>query len=365
MFKHIYFNNIKIFIREKALIFWLLVFPMLLAIMFKAAFSNLMEGESFEKIAVSVVLNEESPVNAVYKTVFAELDDMLLVSYDSYDEACGKLEEGKVEACICADEEQKLTLLVNGNKINQSIVKEIVSKINEGVSLAQSGKQYSPDVENVVKNIELSGQSQDFTVTWFYTILGMAATYSMMLGVEVIRRIQANQSATAMRHNLTPVSKMKEFTSIFMAAATIESIIMVIEYFYLKYVMNIDFGERQGLIILVSVVGGICGVSIGTLVGIIVKKDMEFKIGICIGVAMIGSFLAGMMDNTMKYTVMQKMPIVEYINPAGLITDSYLKLYYYEDLSYFFSNIINLLVITVICMLGTVFILRRQKYDSI
>lgn len=43
MFKHIYVNSLKIFLREKNTVFWLLIFPMILAIFFKMAFSGLTE----------------------------------------------------------------------------------------------------------------------------------------------------------------------------------------------------------------------------------------------------------------------------------------------------------------------------------
>lgn len=371
MFKHIYLNNIKIFVREKNVIFWLLLYPMILSIFFKAAFSGLMEGEQFEKMPISVVLSEESHMNMVYKGIFEEMGDTFEVRYTDIEDAKKLLEEEKLDACIYMNEKETLSLLVKENTINQSIIAEITGKINEGVELVLSGKADVSElesifkVENVVKNIEISGEKQDFRVTWFYTVLGMAAMFGMMLGVQVIKRIQANQSPEATRINLAPVSKMKEFVAVFFSAATLESIIMILVYLYIRYIMGIDFGDRQGLIILTSVVGGITGLSLGALMSVIVKKGEEFKIGICVSVSMLCSFLAGMMDNTMKYTVMQKAPVIEYINPAGIITDSYLKLYYYEDLSYFYANIANLLVITAICMSVTVFILRRQKYDSI
>ena len=82
-------------------------------------------------------------------------------------------------------------------------------------------------------------------------------------------------------------------------------------------------------------------------------------------VSMLGSYLAGMMDNSMKYRVMQNAPVVEYINPVGIITDGYLKLFYYKDLKYFWGDVINLLVILAVCMAITIFVLRRQRYDNI
>jgi len=136
-------------------------------------------------------------------------------------------------------------------------------------------------------------------------------------------------------------------------------------YLYLRYIMNINFGSRQGYIILASVIAGITGIAVGAMIGAVLKSGANTKLGICLAVSMLGSYLAGMMDNTMKYRVMQNAPAVEYINPVGILTDAYLKLFYYKDLSYFWWDIVNLLVIMAVCMTVTIFVLRRQRYDNI
>lgn len=370
MFSHMYINSLKIIMREKNIVFWLLLFPMLLAIFFKMGFSGLAEGESFSVIPVIMVEDKENSLNEVYKNILDNMGEIFEVSYEDEETAKEKVLSKDVAAYLYI-ENDLLAMMVSEDSINQNVVKNVVEKINEGVSLVMSGK-VAPDeienainVENVLENIELSGQEQDFVAAWFYTILGMAAMYASMMGVQLVKMVQANQSATAMRMNLAPVSKMKGFSAIFMAGATIESVIMIIVYLYLRYIMNINFGDRQLYIMIVSVIGGITGLSVGALISVIVKAGDNMKTGICLGVSMIGSYLAGMMDDTMKYTVMQKAPVVEYINPAGILTDSYLKLFYYEDMSYFWVNVINLLVIMLLCMAVTVLVLRRQRYDSV
>ncbi len=371
MFKHIYFNSLKIFIREKTTIFWLLIFPMALAIFFKLGFSDLGEAENFEVISVAVVENNENAEQIkIYKSIFGEMSDILETEYMTEEDAKEQLLDGDITAYLYI-EDNSLAMMIAENGLEQNILKEIVDKVNEGVSLVMSGKvqpddiQSALNVENVLNEVSLSGQKQDFVAAWFYTILGMTAMYGSILGLTIIKHTQANQSSKAMRFNLAPISKMRGFGAMFAAAATLHSIIMILVYLYLRYIMNINFGDRQLYIILVSVIGGITGISVGALISVVVKAGEGFKNGICMGVSMLGSYLAGMMDNSMKYKVMESMPAVEYVNPAGIITDSYLKLFYYEDLSYYWSNVINLLAIIAVCMTVTILVLRRQRYDSV
>lgn len=375
MFKHIYVNSLKIFIREKDTVFWLLAFPMILAIFFKMGFSGLMDEESFEIMPVAVVENEENAeaVN-IYRAVFSEIDDMLDVTYTDEESADKLLSEGEVLAYLTVDTKDGIPILsmtINDNLLSQSIIKEITDKVNEGVSLVMSGSVDESDifklmnVENVLNNVQLSGEKQDYVAAWFYTILGMAAMYGSLLGISIIKMVQANQSSEAMRFNLATTSKMKGFSAIFTAGATIHSVNMILIYLYLRYIMNINFGSRQGYIILVSIIAGVTGIAVGAMVGVLAKARENLKIGICMAVSMTGCYLAGMMDNTMKYRVMQHAPLVEYVNPAGILTDAYLKLFYYKDLNYFWSDVVNLLIIMAVCMAVTILVLRRQRYDNI
>ena len=87
--------------------------------------------------------------------------------------------------------------------------------------------------------------------------------------------------------------------------------------------------------------------------------------GILIGSTMTMCFLSGMMYADMKYIVATKIPILAYLNPANLITDSFYALYYYNTHTQFFTDILLLCGFTVIFSTITYFVLRRQKYASL
>ena len=257
MFKHIYVNSLKIFLREKNTVFWLLLFPMILAIFFKMAFSGLTDDESFEIIPVAVVCDEENEeaVN-IYKGILSGLKDMLDITYTDEKGADKLLDEGKISAYLTVEYRENMPMLsmtIKENLINQSIVKEVTDKINEGVRLVMSGSVDENrisdlmNVENVLNNVQLSGEKQDFIAAWFYTILGMAAMYGSLIGLTIIQMIQANQSEEAMRFNLAPASKMKGFSAVFAAGATVHSVNMLLIYLYLRYIMNINFLQQAGL----------------------------------------------------------------------------------------------------------------------
>ncbi|MFR5190429.1 MAG: hypothetical protein ACLTEH_04200 [Clostridia bacterium] len=59
------------------------------------------------------------------------------------------------------------------------------------------------------------------------------------------------------------------------------------------------------------------------------------------------------------------MPILNKINPAGMITDGFYALYYYDTLNRYWVNVISLLIFAAIMIALSITSLRRQKYDSI
>jgi len=71
------------------------------------------------------------------------------------------------------------------------------------------------------------------------------------------------------------------------------------------------------------------------------------------------------MSADIKYIVMTKAPILAYLNPANLITDSFYALYYYNTHTQFFTDILLLCGFTLIFSAVTYFVLRRQKYASL
>jgi ABC-2 type transport system permease protein len=80
---------------------------------------------------------------------------------------------------------------------------------------------------------------------------------------------------------------------------------------------------------------------------------------------MVGSFLSGMMFVDMKYLVIKKAPILSYINPVNLLTDSFYSLYYYDSLDRYYMNIGLLLIMVVVLGVASYLGLRRKTYASI
>ena len=100
---HIFKYSLKRFLHNKAELFWLLLFPILLGTMFNLAFGGL-ENDSFDPIPVAVVC-EEGEMVETFRTVAEELgkegkDQFLDVTYCKEKKANSLLKKKSVDG-IC------------------------------------------------------------------------------------------------------------------------------------------------------------------------------------------------------------------------------------------------------------------------
>ena len=381
MFFHNYKYRLKCIARDKSMMFWTLFFPIILAILFNLALGNIGSADNFKPINLAVVKNSSYEGEKEFTKVLDEVSDkksdnvVFNTQYVSKNKAEKLLEDNKVEGYIFFDDD--INIVVNKSGLNQTIIKSFVDEYKEKVStikriIKENPKAINEDImknllkdTNYLKEVAISKQSPDPSVNYFYTLIGMACLYGSFLGIKEISAIQANQSSQGARVCISPTHKLNIFASSMLATTTVELFDIGVLLLFIDIVLGINFSSNLGYILLTCLAGTITGVTMGTFIGIIVKKNEGVKVGILIGSTMTMSFLAGMMYDKMKYIVANKLPILAYINPVNLIADSFYSLYFYDTPTKFFINIGILCILSVIFSSITYFVLRGQKYASL
>lgn len=375
MFLFNYAYRLKCILRNRELMFWTLMFPILLAILFNLAFSNIYSTEKFIKVNVALVQNDALTANPAFSDALSKMDDLFVVSQTTLEEADALLKENQIDGYIIFDPELKL--MVNRSGLNQTIIRgflddflqssaTLMTVISENPAALESGTiagVYSRT--DYLSAVSASKSSPDTTVHFFYTLIAMTCLYGGFLGVNEVIAIQANLSDVGARINTAPTNKLTVFLSSMLAATTIQLAELLLLLAFIVGVLGISFGDQLGYIALACVIGSLTGVTFGTFIAATVKKSEGIITGILIGSTMTMSFLAGMMSADIKYLVATKMPILGYLNPANLITNSFYALYYYNTPTQFFINILLLCGFTLLFSATTYFILRRQTYASL
>ncbi|MEQ8199306.1 MAG: ABC transporter permease [Clostridiaceae bacterium] len=345
MFKHIFITRVKCLIRNKQMIFWTLVFPIVLATLFKAAFTNLSSHDVFKVIDIAVVNNQYYEDNQGFKGAIEQVykdgpDKLFNVTFTEEKNAEELLKNSKIAGYIYLNPE--INLAVKSSGLNETVIKTFLDNYKERESTIEAIAKADPRAVNAglikdistfkeyTKEVSPSRGEPDITLNYFYSLIAMTCLYGGFLGLKEITDIQGDLSKRAARINIAPVHKMKVFIYGLSAAFLIQFAEILTVLGYLKFALNVDFGSQLSYILLLCFVGCAAGTSLGTMVSALVKKDEGIKTGILIGVSMAGCFLAGLQYANMKYIVEKKAPILAYINPAALITDGFYSLYYYR-----------------------------------
>lgn len=378
MFTHIFFNRLKCLLRDKMTIFWTMVFPLLLATFYQLAFSNLTANEKFQPVNIAVVDDENWDKNENFRQVLKDVstaeDNLFNLQVISYDEAEKLLQNNKISGYIIVDEPIKL--VVSKSDINQSIVKSFIDIYMQNYSAFERILSENPAMlkqltnntgkrQTFVYETAFPGGKPNFVVNYFYSLIAMACFYGGFLGMREINEIQANISSVAARVNVAPVHKMKAFLSSSAASLLVQYCEMLILLSYMTFILGVSFGNKFGYILITTLIGSIAGLSFGAFISALAKKTEGVKSAILILTTMVCSFLSGMMQQSIKYSISRNVPFLSWINPLNLLTDSFYCLYYYDTLSRYAINIVVIIAFILIFSTTTYFILRRRKYASL
>lgn len=374
-----FWYTIKRSLRGKEGIFWALIFPLFLGLLFKFMFGNLGDYEQFSEVAVGVVEVEanETFVETLQEVEVEEGLPMFEVfEYKDIEEAQNALQDETVYAYIIVDGDD-FKLVIREMDIYTSLVKSFVDQYKQNYTLIEEVASKRPEqmqaflttlfeAESIgIEEIELKGQDKSPYTQYFYALLSMACLIASMYGLSYGMNLQADMSTIGARRNVAPTPKMKQFVTDFLASMAIYSVLMTIVLVFVVYVYGQDFGDNFGLIWLTTIVGTFTGLAGGYLIATWVKGNVGQKNGICVAFFMVSSFLGGLQMAEMPYILEEKCPIINRINPATLIVNSYKSLAVFGDYQQYAVNLISLFAIGVLFIILSVAKLRRTKYASI
>ena len=95
------------------------------------------------------------------------------------------------------------------------------------------------------------------------------------------------------------------------------------------------------------------------------KWSQNMKTAVLIGSSIFCAFLAGLMISGMKDLVEKHAPMINRINPAALIADSFYCIAVYDDMGRLGMNLLLMGAESLIFLLGSWLMTRRGRYDSL
>lgn len=229
--------------------------------------------------------------------------------------------------------------------------------------MADSMKSGSTDY---MKEVSLGGRNISSVAPYYFALVAMACLYMCFLGETAARRTQANISEIGKRISLSPVHRMKVVLSNGISAYLIALVNMALILLFLtKVVHGLDLSMHRGYALLTAVIGCLIGVTFGILIESIGKWSQNIKSAILIGSSIFCAFLAGLMISDMKDIIEKHVPIVNRLNPAALIADSFYCICVYDDMGRLQMNLVIMCVMSAAFLIVAWLMTRRVRYDNL
>lgn len=361
MFLHNFKNTFMVIIRDRFLIFWSLVFPIILGFFFTIALGNMFDSWEFEPINVSV---SESLRDDIYFNEFLdELEDEKIIKIHEGE----KLSDGEITAYI--KDYDKIVFKKSGiyESLMENILNNYLRKANMYKRISKEKAEYNIANLDVNRNhfVDKSRKNLNIINTFFYSLIGMQALYGYSLGLMIIYKHEANLSTLARRNSVAPIRKTTNLFSSLLAGFLINFIIVLFTIFVFNRLYGVDFSNKLLPLIFLVALASVFGVLFGILIGVSNKATIEIKNGIGIAITMLLSYLSGMMNSDTKIIIQEKFPIIFKLNPVSLINDGMYSLYYYDGLERYWQDIKYLSLLILVFGFISFIYTKGKQYDSI
>lgn len=375
------FHNIKYtflsMIRTKEVIFWSLVFPLALSTFMYLAFGKINEvTENLETIDVAVV---ESVQNEMFDKILVEvsngesplLNPMKMNSKDAVSALDGK----EVDGIIHVDD--TISLSVRENGLNATILSSFVDRyLQNKATLTQIAKnnplalnsaiEALSDDTSYFKEEKLTDGNTDNLSNYFYAVFAMSCLFASFTGISSMFSIQGNLSPLGQRRCVAPTKKLHVVLTLFLTNEIVQFAIELITFAYMSLVLGLDLSNKYPALFLLLFVASSFGLTMGMFIGSLKKPVTEgAKMGIGVAISMALSVMADLCVSGLMNTIEHTVPIINRLNPAALISDSFYALNTYSDYSRYTSNMVNLSAMTLILFTLTILTVRRNRYASI
>ena len=373
----LYLYQLRNLLKTKDIMFWTMAFPIVLGTLFYVAFGTTELEGHFSEISVAYVWEDDEKA-ATFKQVTEELNEdggLFKGENLSLDEAKKQLLDEEIEAYFIVENDTDIELCVKKSSISASIAETFLNSYLAQAQVLEKVAKENPEKLSAVleestsdiKVKEVANNSKDYNplLNFFFSLIAMVCMFGGLLTQKCVKELQADQSALGARRSIAPTKKTTLFLVDVMACLTIQFGEICITIIYLAGILKVNMGGNIGYVLLTALAGGLAGNGLGLFVALVAKGSPETREGWVTGISLVSSFLAGLMWMDMYRIVEKHAPVINRINPASLVVNSFYSLIIYDTKDRYFENLLSLLVIFAVTTVASIVIIRRKKYASI
>ena len=393
--------SVKSLVRTPSVIVWVLAFPLIMSAIFLFMFSGMRTDGAVDPVPVALV------------TPAAEKDGAPAGSFEQVAEALAEPGEdqlldlrrvgtaGEAEDLLAAGEiDGYFELALDGTPaltvgsaytlssadgetaVNRTILETVASSYVQSRALleevAQRDSAALADPAAVadalgtqvdVEQTQITHARPEEIVRYYYALLGMGALMASQAGMLAVAQAQPGVSALGARRAVSGTSRLRQLAGCVLGAWAVSTVALTLAFAFLRLVVGVDFGGREGLALVAVAVCALLATALGACVGALpLSAGISARSGILTALTCVLSLFAGLYGTAameLADNLAHTLPWTSWVNPTKLVCDTFYALYYYTSLAPFAARLAACVAgaLALLAVAGAIF--RRQSYEHL
>lgn len=393
--------SVKSLVRTPSVIVWVLAFPLIMSAIFLFMFSGMRTDGVVDPVPVALVTpagekdgapagSFEQVVDALAEPGEGQLLDLRRV--ETAAEAADLLAAGEVDGYfeIASDGMPALTVgsaytlssADGATAVNRTILETVASSYVQSRALLEEVGRHDPaaladpgavadalGIQVAVEQVQITHARPEEIVRYYYALLGMGALMASQAGMLAVAQAQPGVSALGARRAVSGTSRLRQLAGCVLGAWAVSTVALTLAFAFLRLVVGVDFGGREGLALVSVAVCALLATALGACVGALpLSAGISARSGILTALTCVLSLFAGLYGTAameLADNLAHTLPWTSWVNPAKLVCDTFYALYYYTSLAPFAARLAACVAgaLALLAVAGAIF--RRQSYEHL
>ncbi len=393
--------SVKSLVRTPSVIVWVLAFPLIMSAIFLFMFSGMRTDGVVDPVPVALVTpagekdgapagSFEQVVDALAEPGEGQLLDLRRV--ETAAEAADLLAAGEVDGYfeIASDGMPALTVgsaytlssADGATAVNRTILETVASSYVQSRALLEEVGRHDPaaladpgavadalGIQVAVEQVQITHARPEEIVRYYYALLGMGALMASQAGMLAVAQAQPGVSALGARRAVSGTSRLRQLAGCVLGAWAVSTVALTLAFAFLRLVVGVDFGGREGLALVSVAVCALLATALGACVGALpIPAGISARSGILTALTCVLSLFAGLYGTAameLADNLAHTLPWTSWVNPAKLVCDTFYALYYYTSLAPFAARLAACVAgaLALLAVAGAIF--RRQSYEHL
>ena len=393
--------SVKSLVRTPSVIVWVLAFPLIMSAIFLFMFSGMRTDGAVDPVPVALVTpaaeKDGAPAGSFEQVVDALAEpgeDQLLDlrHVETAANAADLLAAGEVDGyfelaldgtpALTVGSSYTLASADGATAVNRTILETVASSYVQSQALleevAQRDSAALADPAAVadalgtqvdVEQTQITHARPEEIVRYYYALLGMGALMASQAGMLAVAQAQPGVSALGARRAVSGTSRLRQLAGCVLGAWAVSTAALTLAFAFLRLVVGVDFGGREGLALVAVAVCALLATALGACVGALpLSAGISARSGILTALTCVLSLFVGLYGTAameLADNLAHTLPWTSWVNPTKLVCDTFYALYYYTSLAPFAARLAACVAgaLALLAVAGAIF--RRQSYEHL